>query len=195
MKLRTVAHRQRFSHTMPDGSATPSDTRLGKQPDDDLDPRGLEERVEDTGNIRIRILGSHERAVLDRVAPEVFDHGIDPRWSAEFLADARHHLAVALEAEQVIGMASAVHYLHPDKAPELWINEVGVAPSHRGRGIGKQLLGALLAHGRELGCREAWVLTEEENAAARRLYASVGGEEEADSPVMFTFGLTEVEGS
>ena len=58
-------------------------------------------------------------------------------WTAEFLADSRHHLAVAVDEGRVVGMASAVHYVHPDKPPELWINEVGVAPTHRGLGIGR----------------------------------------------------------
>lgn len=127
--------------------------------------------------IAIRLLGPGDAAVLDRVAPDVFDNEIDPRWTAEFLADARHHLAVALDGDRVVGMASAVHYVHPDKPPELWINEVGVAPTHQGRGIGRRLMEALFTRGRELGCREAWLGTEESNVAARRLYAAVGGRE------------------
>ena len=90
-------------------------------------------------------------------------------------------------------MASAVHYVHPDKAPELWINEIGVAPSHQGKGIGKRLLNALLAKARDLGCAEAWALTEEENTVARRLYRSMGGNEEPQRPVYFTFKLVESE--
>lgn len=138
--------------------------------------------------VAIRILRPDEGAVLSDTAPDVFDHPVDPRWSAEFLADPRHHLAVAIDSERVIGMASAVHYLHPDKAPELWINEVGVASTHRQQGIGKKLLTALLEHGRMLGCREAWVLTEVDNEAARRLYAGAGGKEE-ERPVYVTFAL------
>ena len=87
----------------------------------------------------------------------------------------------------MVGMASGVHYVHPDKAPELWINEVGVAPTHEGRGIGRQLLRALFAHGRALGCTEAWLGTEPDNARARRLYAAVGGQEE--TMVYVTFRL------
>jgi hypothetical protein len=34
---------------------------------------------------------------------------------------------MATAGDTVVGFASAVHYVHPDKAPELWINEVGVA--------------------------------------------------------------------
>jgi aminoglycoside 6'-N-acetyltransferase I len=116
--------------------------------------------------------------VLDRVAPEVFDHAIDPRWRDAFLADPRHHLVVALRDGVVIGMASGVHYVHPDKPPELWVNEVGVAPPERSRGIGRALLRALFARGRALGCTDAWLGTEPDNAAARRLYAAVGGVEQ-----------------
>jgi GNAT superfamily N-acetyltransferase len=136
----------------------------------------------------IRILGPDDAAVLDRVAPDVFDHAIGSRWTAEFLADPRHHLAVVLIEGRVVGMASAVHYVHPDKPPELWVNEVGVAPAHRGRGIGRRLLEALFARGRDLGCREAWVGTERENIPARRLYAAAGGEE--SDMVMVSFRLT-----
>jgi aminoglycoside 6'-N-acetyltransferase I len=134
------------------------------------------------------MLGPSDAEVLESVAPDVFDHAIEPRWTAEFLADPRHHMAVALVDGQVVGMASAVHYVHPDKPPELWANEVGVAPSHQRRGIGKQLLAALFAHGRALGCGEAWLGTEETNEPARRLYAAVGGSEEPMVYVTFDLG-------
>ena len=135
----------------------------------------------------IRMLRAADAPVLSRVADGVFDNAIDARWTAEFFADPRHHLAVALDADEVIGMASAVHYVHPDKPPELWVNEVGVAPSHQREGIGKKLLAMLFAHGRALGCTQAWLGTEESNVAARRLYGSVGGEE---APMMYiTFDL------
>jgi len=94
---------------------------------------------------------------------------------------------VAMLDERVIGMASAVHYVHPDKPPELWVNEVGVAPPYRQQGIGRQLVVALFARARELGCKEAWLGTEESNTAARRLYAAVGGVEE--TMVYITFEL------
>jgi GNAT superfamily N-acetyltransferase len=145
--------------------------------------------------VTVHILGPDDRAVLQHVAPDVFDDPVDMRWSAEFLADPRHHLAVAIEDGLVVAMASALHYVHPDKPPELWVNEVGVAPTHQGRGIGRRALAALLAHARTLGCQEAWVLTSADNTAARRMYAAVGGREEEESPVMITFNLTEADGS
>jgi aminoglycoside 6'-N-acetyltransferase I len=142
-------------------------------------------------SITVRILGPDDASILDHVAPTVFDYAIDPRWTAEFLADARHHLAVALDGETVVGMASAVHYVHPDKAPELWVNEVGVAPTHWRRGVGRRLLHALFARGRELGCGAAWVATGPDNTAARGLYAAVGGVEAPELVVMVEFDLTQ----
>lgn len=141
-------------------------------------------------NCTIHILGPDDTGVLDRVASDVFDDDIDARWTAEFIADPRHHLVVALDGTTVVGIASGVHYVHPDKPPELFVNEVGVAPAHQGQGIGRRLMQALLDHGRALGCREAWVLTDYSNAAARRLYASVGGVDAPEPTLMVSFPLT-----
>lgn len=127
-------------------------------------------------NVEIRILSAQDAAVLDRVAPDVFDEPIDPRAAAAFLADPRHHLAVACADGVVVGFASGVHYFHPDKpVPELFVNEVGVAPTHQNRGLAKAILRRLLEHGRELGCGQAWVLTDRDNTPAQRVYAAAGG--------------------
>lgn len=140
-------------------------------------------------NPMIRLLGPGDAAVLDRVAPDVFDHAIDARSTAEFLADSRHHLAVAVDGPEVVGMASGVHYVHPDKPPELWVNEVAVAPGYRNQGIGRKLLEALFERVRSLGCHQAWVATEPSNTPARRLYAAVGGKESPLPFVMVEFDL------
>jgi aminoglycoside 6'-N-acetyltransferase I len=139
--------------------------------------------------IDIRLLGAGDGDVLARVAPDVFDEPVEPRWVTAFLTDARHHMAVALDDGVVVGMVSAVDYVHPDKAPQLWINEVGVAPTHRRRGIGRRLLAAMLAHGRALGCTEAWLGTEEDNVAARGLYEQAGAAPEAF--VLYAFPLAD----
>src|SRR6185437_16533729 len=135
----------------------------------------------------IRILGPGDFAVLEHVAEGVFDNAVDSRCTAEFLADSRHHLAVAVSDGQVVGMASAVHYVHPDKPRELWINEVGAAPTHRRLGIGRRLLDALFERGRSLGCRQAWVATEPANVAARQLYGATGGKESPEPFMMVEF--------
>lgn len=135
------------------------------------------------------MLEAGDDALFDGVAPGVFDNFTDPLLVAQFLTDPRHHLAAAIDGDQIVGFASGVHYVHPDKPAEMWINEVGVAPSHQARGLGKALVQTLLQHAKRLGCREAWVLTERSNYAAMRLYASAGAEEAPHDQVMFTFVL------
>src|SRR5512138_1784989 len=121
------------------------------------------------------MLGRGDEAVLNRVAEDVFDRVIDREAAAAYLADPRMHLAVAIDGGVVVGFASGLHYHHPDKPrPQLWIDEVGVAATHRGRGVGKRILEQMFERARLLGCDEAWVLTDRQNAAANRLYASAG---------------------
>ena len=139
----------------------------------------------------IRLLNAAEAHVLDQVAPGVFDNAVDTRWTTEFFADTRHHIVVALDGATVVGMATGVHYVHPDKAPELFVNEVGVAPTHRQRGLAKAMLQTLLAHGRALGCKGAWVGTEHDNGPARRLYESVEGVADAEPFVLYWFDTPE----
>lgn len=126
----------------------------------------------------VRVLEAHEAKVLLDVAEGVFDHPLLPEALTDFFQEPRHNIAVALDGRQGVGMATGVQYVHPDKRPELFVNEVGVADAYQGRGLGRQLVQTLLTHARSLGCVAAWVLTEADNTAARRLYASCGGEEQ-----------------
>lgn len=138
--------------------------------------------------ISLRLLGPGDAYILDTVANDVFDDPIVEAAAQEFLDDPRHRLVVALHQEVVVGFVSAVIYLHPDKpAPEMWINEIGVAPTYQRQGIGKHLMQAILDEAKRSGCNEAWVLTERQNAAAMTMYSSAGGEETLPGPVMFTF--------
>jgi GNAT superfamily N-acetyltransferase len=139
--------------------------------------------------VQIRLLAPGDEGLLERASDEVFDHATRPDAVAEFLADPRHHVVVALEDGELVGFASGVHYVHPDKEPELWIAEVGVMATHRRRGVAKALVRALLDQGRGLGCREAWVLTERDNGAARALYGRLDGAIENDEVVMYSWRL------
>ena len=139
--------------------------------------------------LEIKILGADEADVLLIAAPGVFDNAVDAKLAHEFVADPHHHIAVALDNGVVVGFASAVDYIHPDKPRELWINEVGTAPTHQGQGIGKKVMAAILDHGRKLGCANAWVLTDTDNAAARALYRAAGGKELSTDTVHVEFEL------
>jgi ribosomal protein S18 acetylase RimI-like enzyme len=140
--------------------------------------------------VEIVPLGPDNIDALDNVAPGVFDETIDGNFTRTFVDDARHHMMLAVEDGIVVGMASAVDYVHPDKAAQLWINEIGVAPTHQRRGIGRQLLNALLARGRTLGCTEAWLGTEVDNVPARALYEGAGSRPEKF--MLYSFPLDDV---
>ena len=129
--------------------------------------------------IEIRLLGAGDVAVLDNVAEDVFDYEIRPEMAQRFLDSPSHFIAVAIEDGTVVGMATANEYLHPDKPVMIWVNEMGVATSHRRRGIGKQLLTYILEMAQDKGFEEIWLGTEDDNVPARALYKSAGGEEES----------------
>lgn len=140
-------------------------------------------------SIICRVLARDDDAVLKAVAPGVFDSTVSPSFASEFLRDPRHHLAVAIDQNIVIGFVSAVHYVHPDKSPELWINEVGVAESHRRQGVARHLMHLLFDLARSLGCRHAWVLTDRNNSSAMKLYSSLRGSTPAREALLFEFDL------
>jgi ribosomal protein S18 acetylase RimI-like enzyme len=136
------------------------------------------------------VLLCHENAeLLKDIAPEVFDHEINPQYLAAFLGDPRHIMYLALDNKVVVGMASAVEYFHPDKPPQLWINEVGVALNYRKQGIGRQLVQQLVASAKDRGCIYAWLGTDTENVAARACFGSVPEVETPQSFLLYEWEL------
>ena len=120
-------------------------------------------------------LSAENTNLLNRIADDVFDGPIDPRQLAVFVMDPRHLMMLAVEDDTVIGMASGVEYFHPDKPPQMWINEVGVASTHRRRGIGRVLTSSLVQAAKTRGCVYAWLGTDHDNAAGQACFGSVPG--------------------
>lgn len=124
--------------------------------------------------ITVAIIGRRNAHLLDRIAPGVFDAGIDGRFVPDLLADPAQRLFVATLELQVVGQLKAVLHRHPEKPPGLFVEEIGVSDGFRRRGIGTALMQAALAHGRDHGCRELWLATEPENDAANAFYRAIG---------------------
>ena len=136
-----------------------------------------------------RMLNAGDENLLEATREGVFDHRVRKDLAAQFLSDPRHHIAVAIDGSAIVGFVTAVNYVHPDKPDELWINEVGVAEAYRRQGVAENLLNLVFEYGREHGCREAWVLTDEPNIPANRLYSKLGGIPQ--KPVMYSFRLVD----
>jgi ribosomal protein S18 acetylase RimI-like enzyme len=125
-------------------------------------------------NIEIKHLVVGDEAVLNHVAADVFDEAISSKLLTAYLAEANHHLIVALKDGEVVGQIRAVIHKHPDKADELYIDNLGVTPSLQRQGIATRLFSAMLELGKTLGCEDAWLATERDNEQAKRFYESYG---------------------
>lgn len=109
--------------------------------------------------------------VLKSVAEDVFDDDIAPAQAAAYAAAPGHLMMIAVEGATVVGQIAAVIHHRIDQPSELYIDNLGVSPSHQRQGIARRLLGAIAELGKTLGCAEAWVVTDTDNVAARALYA------------------------
>ena len=137
--------------------------------------------------ITINLVSKDDIEALILAGASLFDYNIKKDRLFEFLEDPRHHLIIAKCKGEIVGMASGFHYVHPDKDPELFVNEVGVVEQYQGQGLGRALVKALVRHSRDIGCRAAWVITESSNVAAQKAYEAAGGKPENGKPIIYNF--------
>jgi mycothiol synthase len=102
-------------------------------------------------------------------------------WDAETLEGRRARswfdpegVLLAWKGDRLLGF----HWtkVHPGPEPVGEVYVLGVGPDAQGTGIGKLLLRAGLAHLHERGCRRVILYVDRSNAAAVRLYESIGFE-------------------
>jgi ribosomal protein S18 acetylase RimI-like enzyme len=116
------------------------------------------------------------------LAADIFDDPADALATARFLGapgalDPRNILVLAEMDGRIVGFASGTVLDHPDKPRNLFVQELGVNEEVRRRGIAQALLATLRTEGCARGCSATWVLTEDDNQAARATYAATGAEE------------------
>lgn len=142
--------------------------------------------------ITLKRLVPGDEAVLENVAPGVFDEPVRPDLARRFLATANYRIIVALDGDLVVGVATGFTHFHPDKDEDFFVNELGVDDNYLRQGIGERLMRALLAEARAMGCDEAWLGTEHVNGPALALYRKLmtGADTEEDMSV-FTFALAD----
>lgn len=143
-------------------------------------------------DFKIQLLDSGNSELLERLDPDVFDNAIDALQLRDFLDDPRHFMFIAVVEGTVVGMASAVELFHPDKTPQVFINEVGVASAYRKQGIGRSLVQAVLDASRARGCVYAWLGTDIDNKAAQACFGSVPAGKEPQTFLLYEW---ELEGS
>lgn len=110
----------------------------------------------------------HEAAAL-------FDDDVRDDAVRRFLDEPGHHLLLARDdAGAVVGFVSGVETTHPDKGTEMFLYELAVDPAAQRQGHGRALVSALAELARERGCYGMFVLTDDDNGAAKATYRSAG---------------------
>lgn len=144
--------------------------------------------------VSIHLVSQANAAILDSVDEDVFDNQVQPELLNAFLANPSNILVVAVAEGQVVGMATGISYVHPDKPLALFINEVGVSSRFHRQGLGRKLVTGILKEGKERGCTEAWVATELDNEPARALYEATGGVPDEEHAVVYVYPLKPKDG-
>ncbi|WP_309611349.1 GNAT family N-acetyltransferase [Sphingomonas sp.] len=121
-------------------------------------------------DVSIVRMTADKAALLDRIADGVFNDPPVAEWRVPYLASPAVMLVVALDGDLVIGQVKAAIHLHPDKAADLYIDEVGVAATHQRRGIARRMLGEVEQWARERDCVDVWLAADVGNDAAQSLY-------------------------
>jgi len=111
--------------------------------------------------------------------------------SADFLARPETALVVAEDESGVAGWVYGHELVHPDGERTMLLYSLDVAERARRQGVGTALVEAFVAHAKDGGCTEVWVLTDDANAAGLATYRAAGGQREPVDSVMFVWELAD----
>ncbi len=107
-------------------------------------------------------------------ASRLFDNAPTLSLTDEFLRRDGHHLLIAYVDDVPAGFVTGVEIVHPDKAVEMLLYELGVDTHYRRRGIGRSLVEALRDLARDTGCRGMWVALDPGDEPATATYRAAG---------------------
>lgn len=95
------------------------------------------------------------------------------------LEDGQHYNILVSRDENnlVAGIACvAIYSYKSEKGPILWVREIAVKPSYQGMGYGRKLLKEALSYGKDKGAKRAFLMADDCNKHAIKLYQSLGFE-------------------
>jgi [ribosomal protein S18]-alanine N-acetyltransferase len=133
-------------------------------------------------------LGPGDGARLAAAVRALHSEAASAAWLAAFLAQPTHHAVAAFDGEEPVGLAYGYELARVKRdRVALMLYEIDVAPSHRRRGIGRALIEAFRPICAERDADGMWLLTDDGNPGAVRLYTACGGERHPVDQVMFSY--------
>lgn len=133
----------------------------------------LRARESDFDLAREAMIEVHERAPFDAGALRAF------------LASSAAYLLLAVRADRVVGSLNGYSLLSPNRpAPQFLLYEIDVREEHWNQGIGRALVQRFVEEARAAGAYEVWVITNESNTAAVKMYQNAGLQRENPDDVM-----------
>lgn len=130
----------------------------------------------------VRMRPGDEARVTD--ADYLYDNPAHPEATRAFLALDSNYLLIAYEEGEPAGFITGHRLERLDTPhPMMFLYEIGVDKRFQGRGIGTALVRELASIAEAEGFLEMYVLTNEGNPAAMRMYARAGGERHSDRDI------------
>jgi aminoglycoside 6'-N-acetyltransferase I len=136
--------------------------------------------------MKVVLLEPGDEALLIETVMLFNDVKIAPDKAAALLLDPTYFMVVALDAGEIRGRVYG-NILHRHTGSDLLLYEVDTLAEHQRKGTALAILDFLKELMRKRSFGEMWVLTEQNNAAARALYKKAGGSEEDSPTSMFVF--------
>ncbi|MFD1953528.1 GNAT family N-acetyltransferase [Paenibacillus thailandensis] len=136
--------------------------------------------------IRLRNARVDDAVLCDLIRKELIPHSHTVHWNdAPTIRELPKRFRRGVTFVAAAGKtAPPLGFIHLIAAGEwLYVDMLAVHPANRERGLGRQLLSACEAYGRERGCTAAFLFVDESNPGARRFYERLGYSAAGFSPV------------
>ena len=125
--------------------------------------------------MKLRRLGTPDLELVLEMNQTFRERFIEPAGAAAFLKDEDNWLYAAVEKDRVIAFAYGYMLKRLDAKRMLYIHEVGVAEAYQRQGVGTRLMESLKEACRAEGCAKMFLITDQANEGANRLYQKIGG--------------------
>lgn len=137
--------------------------------------------------VRVRKLGPDDTATARALIRVFHERAVSEAYLAGLLADSSNLLLVAEAAGEVIGFVWA-HWLDrlARERKHMFLYEIEVAPPHRRKGVGTELMAAVFSEARSSRA-DVFLFTNHSNPGAVRFYRHLGGTAKNGDDLLFVY--------